>query len=510
MNSLLGLPLMGLPRNSTSSQPFVQLPANLLEVFIPGYSTISRLLLETFGFDITLIVSISFFIFALIKSVTFLKTQFMYLVMRIGTCVIQISSDVDTYFWVTEWLERHGIGADSHRLNALQPSPFIQDVGPSDNEIITRWNINPIHAMTPPSYNQNERKFPRYEPQLGLFKYFWYNGNLFIWHQQRERRPMPGHPFEVPTNIIQGSLSCLSRTTAPIKALIEDASAEYFKTGTSRTIAARRPSRPLETVVLKSKQKQHLISDIREYLEPSSQTWYAERGIPYRRGYLFHGAPGTGKSSLAFAVAGFFGLDVYYMSLAEPTIGEEDLVELFGQLPVHCLVLLEDIDSAGLAARDTQASNQAVSMDGARPDYSNMPGAHISLSGLLNVIDGVASQEGRLLIMTTNHVDNLDSALLRPGRVDYRVHFDMAAAVHAENMFLQVFSDESKIKTTDKQPENAQASLNQMAREFSACIPEGVLSPAEIQGFLLQWKGRPEDALANAKEWASGCITSRN
>ena len=65
---------------------------------------------------------------------------------------------------------------------------------------------------------------------------------------------------------------------------------------------ATRPSRPLATVVLDYKQKAALLNDINEYLHPETPRWYANRGIPYRRGYLFHGPPGTGKTSLSFAL----------------------------------------------------------------------------------------------------------------------------------------------------------------------------------------------------------------
>jgi len=235
---------------------------------------------------------------------------------------------------------------------------------------------------------------------------------------------------------------------------------------------------------------------------------------------LFHGHHGTGKTSLSFALAGYLSLDVYCLSLAEPSITEEDLIELFDELPDRCLVLLEDIDSAGLTAtRDAVHPNrkqlaqqqQESNHDDTDGLKMNNMGGHISLSGLLNVIDGVASQEGRLLIMTTNHVDALDKALLRPGRVDVRIHFDMATSAHAENMFLQAFtssgtsdhddsiSDVTKDPTLEeKEPEER---VRKLARTFSSEIPEGLLSPAEVQGFLMNWKRSPEDAVANVREW---------
>ena len=76
---------------------------------------------------------------------------------------------------------------------------------------------------------------------------------------------------------------------------------------------------------------------------------YSNRGIPYRRGYLFHGGPGVGKTSLSFALAGLFGLEIYCLSLSEITLTEEDLIMLFTALPQRCIVLLEDIDCAGVS-----------------------------------------------------------------------------------------------------------------------------------------------------------------
>lgn len=283
---------------NSSAQPLVGLPANLLEAFIPGYRTISHLFLETVGFDITLVVSISFLVFALIKSFDVLHSQIVMLVMRFGTCSIEIAADVDTYFWVMGWLADNGIGKQSHSLRALPPSRStgaLMEQTANDGESVLRIA----------SQIRKSQKAQRYEPSLGLSHWFWHKGHLFYWNRQREYRILTGQSSPMPTNLIEGRFFCLSRSTAPIKALIDEASALYAAKTSSKTkirrpashqqrkngdhpwaVMAMRPSRPLDTVVLEDKQKNDLIRDIEEYLLPSTRKWYVERGIPYRRGYV--------------------------------------------------------------------------------------------------------------------------------------------------------------------------------------------------------------------------------
>ncbi len=128
---------------------------------------------------------------------------------------------------------------------------------------------------------------------------------------------------------------------------------------------ANRPVRDMTTVVLDQEQKLQVLADMNEYLHPETPRWYANRGIPLRRGYLFHGPPGTGKTSLSFALAGVFGLDIHVISLLEPTLTEEDLSSLFSTLPRRCVVLLEDIDTAGLRrpVEELRVAEQATKKD---------------------------------------------------------------------------------------------------------------------------------------------------
>lgn len=110
--------------------------------------------------------------------------------------------------------------------------------------------------------------------------------------------------------------------------------------------------------------------------------------LPSRLGYLFSGPPGTGKSSLAFALAGHFGLPVYVLSLSLPQLTDKGLEELFASTPFHCILLLEDVDATEPLTR-AGSRTRAPTKDEDKKKKST-----VTLSGLLNAIDGVAAAEG--------------------------------------------------------------------------------------------------------------------
>ncbi|RDW92963.1 BCS1 and AAA domain-containing protein [Aspergillus mulundensis] len=291
------------------------------------------------------------------------------------------------------------------------------------------------------------------------------------------------------------------------------------------TCITTRPSRSIESVILDAKKKSTLLADLEEYLHPATRQWYADHGIPYRRGYLFSGPPGTGKTSLCSAIAGVFGLDIYVLSLLDPHITESQFLRLFSEVPSQCVVLLEDIDAAGMSVRRPnvaadQESDASKSVDSqtrraGRPPHSQAQrgppvdtSGPISLSALLNAIDGVASQEGRILVMTTNAPQDLDPALIRPGRVDMRVQFDLPGRTEMRELFRSMFSDGPgggrEIGTSEGEEEDekkADIDMDSLSAKFAEALPENKLSLAEVQGFLLQYKRQPKEACERVAEW---------
>jgi chaperone BCS1 len=235
------------------------------------------------------------------------------------------------------------------------------------------------------------------------------------------------------------------------------------------SIGTRR-SRTLGSVVLPAGLAEDVMADARRFKAGAS--WYVDRGIPYRRGYLLHGTPGSGKTSLISAMAGELELNICILNLSNPSLDDGKLLELMAEVPADSIVVLEDVDAA-FQQRD-RASDGAA--------------GGITFSGLLNAIDGVAAQEGRLLCLTTNHAERLDPALIRPGRIDTRVEFGHAQPDQVNRLFRQFYKAEGQA---------ADATLARQADRFAALLVGSgrQYSMAAVQGHLLLHTADPAAAL---------------
>ncbi len=213
-------------------------------------------------------------------------------------------------------------------------------------------------------------------------------------------------------------------------------------------LADSKPRRSLDSVVLEAGVAKRLHDDIHEFF--SRREWYARMGVPWRRGYLLYGPPGTGKTSVAYALAGELHLKLCAMSLSNAKLTDQMLANQLQNTPPRSLILIEDID-AFFNARDKQDAR--------------IP---ISFSGLLNALDGVGAQEGRIIVLTTNHRERLDAALIRPGRIDVEIELGNADVQQLQGMLLRFFPQ-------------AQAH----AARLAAVYPDGALSPAQVQKILI-------------------------
>jgi SpoVK/Ycf46/Vps4 family AAA+-type ATPase len=151
-----------------------------------------------------------------------------------------------------------------------------------------------------------------------------------------------------------------------------------------------------------------LIRDARFWF--SHREWYKDRGIPWRRGYMLYGRPGTGKTSLVRALAEELDMPVFCFDLQ--SMGNREFIESWENARQHSprIVLLEDIDAV-FHGRDNISD----------------AGSGLTFDALLNVVDGIEREDGLMLFITTNQIDKVDSALgipgpdgvsTRPGRID--------------------------------------------------------------------------------------------
>jgi chaperone BCS1 len=151
-----------------------------------------------------------------------------------------------------------------------------------------------------------------------------------------------------------------------------------------------------------------ILTDIRTFLD--SKEKYAYLGIPYRHGYQLDGPPGTGKSTMILALASHLNLPLYSMSLQAEGMDGQRLQHMLSQCSKPAIVVFEDIDCLN-AAKTRDVS----------------PEDRLTMSDLLNAIDGIGAAEDRIIFMTSNHPEKVDVALTRSGRIDRKFHITYAA-----------------------------------------------------------------------------------
>ena len=201
-------------------------------------------------------------------------------------------------------------------------------------------------------------------------------------------------------------------------------------------------------VILNPEVKEKILSDIEIWKK--SKPDYVRRGIPYRRGHCYHGPPGTGKTTIVKAVAKEFGFNVYSIDLKKT---EDDyLIHLLRDIESGSILLFEDIDS-------TFDGRKSLNKTG------------VTFSGFLNALDGIVEMDGVLVIITTNHIEKMDSALLRAGRMDLKVEVGYSSEKEISNYLSSFYEKDVEILT------------------------KGLLPMVEVQNACLENKTDPDKAI---------------
>ncbi|EED12408.1 bcs1 AAA-type ATPase, putative [Talaromyces stipitatus ATCC 10500] len=516
----------------------IPLPREAIKLFKPGYAHLLNLLQNSLGLDPLTLVNTGLLLAGIFTFLRYLFTRVIVL-----WVTVRINDDDQLYDSLMRWMSDHQFMNRQFRsVKAISASKSTwEDEEEALKSMIRNGNKNILTEPDPNNLISYRTIVGRSPISLQPFQgtHLFRRHGSWILFQHLVKRGSELVPNVKETGYIQ--LKCLGSSFAPVRGLLEEAQLYHLeRTKTTTTVHraisnvrdmirwtrfSARPSRDMSTVIFDKRAKQELLQDINEYLHPHTRRWYANHGIPYRRGYLFSGAPGTGKTSLTSALAGVFGLDIYVLSLLDPNMNESALMRLMSEVPSRCIVLLEDIDAAGLNrpasepkpghARRNKIGNTAestapsVTQGSVQGIQNGSAATSVSLSGLLNAIDGVSSQEGRILIMTTNSPESLDKALIRPGRVDMHIAFELPSKVDMQELFLSMYRDDTvsvihgcEVNTNKEQDKTDNRHLESLAVRFADSIPERKFSLAALQGYLLQYKRSPEEACSKAAEWA--------
>jgi SpoVK/Ycf46/Vps4 family AAA+-type ATPase len=227
-----------------------------------------------------------------------------------------------------------------------------------------------------------------------------------------------------------------------------------------------RQKRDLKYIYLPKKQKKGIETDLDNFMKESTKLRYSRAGIPYKRVYLLEGVPGAGKTSLITALASKHSHDIAILSL-DPKMTDIRLIQAIKNLPNKCFLVIEDIDGIFVERKEGDNSRNCI-----------------TISGLLNSLDGIMTKNGLIAFITTNFKSNLDSALIRPGRVDYIMKFDNIRVPQVKEMY-RVFMEESFDE--DK--------MNKFVDEYKSLSVE--IPTSLIQQYLFRYMDNPDEALEN-------------
>ncbi|QLQ78407.1 hypothetical protein HG537_0A06540 [Torulaspora globosa] len=357
---------------------------------------------------------------------------------------LEIQSKDKSYAWFLQWMSKHPHRISKHlsvRTNYVQ----------HDNGSVTTK-----FALVPGPGNHWIR----------------YKGAFIRITRERSAKMIDltnGSPFEIVT------LTTLYRDRFLFDEILNEAKNIALKSAEGKTViytsfgpewrkfGQPKAKRLLPSVILDRGIKEDILSDVHDFMRNGK--WYSDRGIPYRRGYLLYGPPGSGKTSFIQALAGELDYNICILNLSEGNLTDDRLNHLMNNMPERSILLLEDIDAA---------FNQRTK-SGETGFKSN-----VTFSGLLNALDGVTSSEETITFMTTNHPEKLDPAIMRPGRIDYKVFVGNATPYQIEKMFIKFYPGEEALC---KKFVQATANLNVQ------------ISTAQLQGLFVMNKDKPKDAL---------------
>lgn len=209
--------------------------------------------------------------------------------------------------------------------------------------------------------------------------------------------------------------------------------------------------RDINTIYLDKKVLDNFVNDINLFI--NSKNKYSKFGIPYKRNYLLSGIPGTGKTSLIMSIASKLDYSIYIIPFTS-SLDDVSFTDALSNIPEKSILIMEDVDSL-FVKRDNKSTG-------------------LTFSGMINALDGLTVRDGLITFLTTNHIENIDEALLRPGRVDYHMEFTYTT------------DEQKRLMCKSFIPDITDDDLN----EFIDASKSIKITTAILQYFLFEYEGK--------------------
>lgn len=267
----------------------------------------------------------------------------------------------------------------------------------------------------------------------------------------------------------------------------------YTNSGTEwKEESLGRNKRKISTVILQNDYNKKLMDSLTHFLQ--TEEWHLDRGIPWKKSFLFHGPPGTGKTSMIKSISYEVQRHIHYLNLSTVT-SDEMLSSLMSKISFNeTIIVMEDIDAMSNITHQRKTEQEEKedrerrrrrrhSKDNHDDDHDEQQKSTLTLSGLLNQIDGIHNNHGMILVMTTNHVDKLDEALIRDGRVDDKVYFGPCDSKQIYMMFKNFYNGSLKLDT------------RYFEEKFDNFIKTTVLAPCKVENAMRKYYEDPNEAI---------------
>ncbi|KAF9907255.1 hypothetical protein EC991_011156 [Linnemannia zychae] len=457
------------------------------------------------------VLSAGFFLMIMGSFYTFFKDLFVRYYYEIQSWFyvsVEVQEGDDTYKWLSEWVAERPLTKSVRHLTVKA----VWDEDSDDDDYY--------------SSNNTKDERPRLLFMPGMGSHILYHKGYKI-NVSRDRPDQASGADSEQSRILASiqKKQCLTISTfgwdiSRLKTIVQDAMEESYKKKEGKTTiytsqpydnywsgSSTRSPRAFHSVILAEGLKEELLEDITTFR--NSSQWYHDRGVPYRRGYLLHGPPGTGKTSFIVALAGHLNMSVCIVNLGISGLNDQQLDRLLNNAPRNSILLMEDVDAA-LVKRKAGKAQEG--------------GNNVTLSGILNALDGITAQEGSVVFMTTNHIRKLAPALIRPGRCDRKMLFDYADKHQIEGMFLKFFlsrppvdpkptrklsatsastpasSATASLSELDSKEQGRKDTYDAMIKRTAAKMTEAItfkdaVTTAQLQGFFMLHRDDPENIL---------------